>query len=157
MRSPSALGVREEPGRPIIEVLQRFVADRALLLVLDNCEHLLPACAQLARELLQAGRGVTILATSREPLHVSGEATFPLATLPAPDPSDDLAPDALGGYAAVQLFLDRAIAARPDFALTRQNAAAVARICRDLDGIPLALELAARGCAPCRPKRSPGT
>ena len=74
---------------------------------------------------------------------MSGEAVFPLATLPAPDPAGDLAPDALGGYAAVQLFLDRAIDARPDFALTRQNAAAVARICRDLDGIPLALELAA--------------
>ena len=90
-----------------------------------------------------AGPRVTILATSREPLHVSGEATFPVAPLPAPDPEGDLAPDTLGGYAAVQLLLDRAIDARPDFALTRENAAAVARICRDLDGIPLALELAA--------------
>ena len=139
----SALGVREDPGRPVIETLRQFVADRSVLLVLDNCEHLLAACAQPTRELLQAGRGVTILATSREPLHVPGEATFPVAPLPAPDPSGDPAPDTLVGYDAVQLFLDRAIDARPDFALTSENAAAVARICRDLDGIPLALELAA--------------
>ncbi|MBK9675691.1 MAG: winged helix-turn-helix domain-containing protein [Betaproteobacteria bacterium] len=111
----TALGVREEPGRPLIEVLQRFVADRALLLVLDNCEHLLLECAQLATSLLRAGRRLAILATSREPLHVSGEA----------------------------VFLDRAIDVRPDFALTQENAATVGRICRDLDGIPLALELAA--------------
>ena len=114
-----------------------------ILLVLDNCEHLLLACAQLARDLLQAGPRMAIVATSREPLHVAGEAVFPLATLSVPDPASDLAPDTLGGYAAVQLFLDRAIDARPDFALTRENAAAVAQICRDLDGIPLALELAA--------------
>ena len=139
----SALGVREEPGQSIIGALQRFVADRALLLVLDNCEHLLLACAQLARDLLHAGPKMAIVATSRELLHVSGEATFPVAPLPAPDPESDLAPDTLGGYAAVQLLLDRAIDALPDFALTRENAAAVARICRDLDGIPLALELAA--------------
>ncbi|MBK9675692.1 MAG: winged helix-turn-helix domain-containing protein [Betaproteobacteria bacterium] len=139
----TAVGVREEPGQPIIGALQRFVADRALLLVLDNCEHLLVACAQLARDLLQAGRKLTIVATSREPLHVPGEATFPVAPLPVPEPAGDLAPDTLGGYAAAQLFLDRAIDARPDFALTRESAAAVARICRDLDGIPLALELAA--------------
>ncbi len=86
---------------------------------------------------------MTILATSREPLHVPGEATFSLPTLPAPDPGHDLAPDALSGYPAVRLFVARAIDARSDFALTPQNAAAVTRICYDLDGIPLALELAA--------------
>ncbi len=139
----ATLGVREEAGQSLVEALQRFVEDRALLLVLDNCEHLLEACAQLARDLLQAGRNSTIVATSREPLHVPGEATLPVAPLPAPEPAGDLAPDALCGYAAVQLFLDRAIDASPDFALTRKNAAAVARICRELDGIPLALELAA--------------
>jgi len=139
----STLGVKEEAGRPLIEVLQRYVAGRALLLVLDNCEHLLPACASLARELLQAGRKLTILATSREPLHVSGEATFALPTLPAPDPGRELALESLSGYAAVLLFVARASDARSDFALTHQNAAAVARICHDLDGIPLALELAA--------------
>jgi non-specific serine/threonine protein kinase len=139
----TALGVREEPGRPVSEALQQFVAGRVLLLILDNCEHLLVASAQLARGLLQAGRSVTILATSREPLHVSGEAIFPLPTLPAPDPLGERSLDALREFASVQLFLDRAIDARPDFALTQGNAAAVARICRDLDGIPLALELAA--------------
>ncbi len=139
----TALGVREEPGRLLIEVLQRFVADRALLLVLDNCEHLLLECAQLATSLLRAGRRLAILATSREPLHVSGEAAFPLPPLPAPDTRSGLSPDALQEFASVQLFLERAIDVRPDFALTQENAATVGRICRDLDGIPLALELAA--------------
>ena len=139
----SALGVPDEPGRPASETLHGFIKERALLLVLDNCEHLVLACAQLARDVLQAGRSVTILATSREPLHVSGEVTLPLATLPAPNPADEYLLDALRKYAAVRLFLDRAIAVRPDFALTHDNAGAVARICHDLDGIPLALELAA--------------
>ena len=147
----STLGVREEAGRPIIETLHQFIEDRALLLVFDNCEHLLLVCGQLARDLLQVGRKLAIVATSREPLHVSGEATYLLAPLPAPDPGGENSPDALRGYAAIQLFVDRAIAARPGFALTRENAAAVAQICRDLDGIPLALELAAariRGMSP---------
>ena len=139
----ATLRVHEEPGRPISETLCEFVRDRALLLLLDNCEHLLLPCAQLANSLLQAGPGMTIVATSREPLHVSGEATFPVAALPVPDPTRELMPDELSTYAAVRLLLDRALAARPDFRLTRQNAAAVARICSDLDGIPLALELAA--------------
>ena len=139
----SALGVREEPGRPVVETLQAFVASRTLLLLLDNCEHLLQACGHLARDLLQAGPGIAIVATSREPLHVSGEATFPLAPLAAPDAAHPLVPDALCEFAAVRLFVARATEARPDFALTPRNAAAVARICRDLDGIPLALELAA--------------
>ena len=139
----SALGVKEEAGQPIIETLQRFVADRTLLLVLDNCEHLLLASAQLARDLLGTGPRAVIVATSREPLHVSGEAVFPLATLAAPDVERKLELDAMRGYAAVRLFVDRAIDARPDFALTAQDAQDVVRICRDLDGIPLALELAA--------------
>ena len=139
----TALGVPEEPGRPVIESLHRFITDRALLLILDNCEHLVLACAQLARDLLQAGRSVTILATSREPLHISGEMTLPLATLPAPDPAGERLLDSLNEYAAVRLFLDRAVAVRPDFALSHENAVTVARICHDLDGIPLALELAA--------------
>ena len=86
----STLGVREESGRPLIETLHQYIEDRALLLVLDNCEQLLLACAQLARDLLQVGRKLTIVATSREPLHVSGEATFPLATLPTPDPCGEI-------------------------------------------------------------------
>jgi non-specific serine/threonine protein kinase len=139
----ATLGVQEEQGRPVTAALHRFVEDRALLLVFDNCEHLLLACAQLAKDLLQAGRQVTIVATSRERLHVPGEVTFPLATLPAPEPVRDHPPEALQDYAAVRLFLDRASAARLEFRLTPRNAAAVARICRDLDGIPLALELAA--------------
>jgi predicted ATPase/DNA-binding winged helix-turn-helix (wHTH) protein len=139
----SSFGVREEAGRPAIDTLREFATDRTLLIILDNCEHLLLACAQLGKELLQAGQRVTIVATSREPLHVPGEATFPVAPLPVPAPGGALSHDAMDGSAAVRLFVDRASAVRPDFALTRKNTAAVAQVCRDLDGIPLALELAA--------------
>jgi non-specific serine/threonine protein kinase len=125
----AALGVDEEGGKPIGESVREFARDRSLLVILDNCEHLLPACALIAKSLVQAGPGVTVLATSREPLHVAGETIFALAPL-----AED---------ASVRLFVDRATALVPDFALTSQNTAAIARICRELDGIPLALELAA--------------
>ncbi len=143
IRSPRPSGSRKRRAGRSSKRCNGSSLDRALLLVLDNCEHLLLACAQLARDLLQAGRKLTIVATSREPLHVPGEATFALPPLPAPDPGRELALEALSGYAAVLLFVDRASDARSDFALTPQNAAAVTRICHDLDGIPLALELAA--------------
>ncbi|MEO8753178.1 MAG: winged helix-turn-helix domain-containing protein [Casimicrobiaceae bacterium] len=138
----SALGLREEPGQPVRETLLKFVRERTILLLLDNCEHVLPACAQLTRDLLQAGQKLTVVATSREPLHVTGEATFPLPPLATPNPQA-FTLDALREYAAVELFVDRAIAVHRNFALTGQNATAVARICHDLDGIPLAIELAA--------------
>ncbi len=139
----SVLGVVEESGRPVLASLTRHIRDRELLLILDNCEHLLQACAELARHLLQAGPRVKLLTTSREPLRVSGETTYVLPTLAVPDPRQPMAAEALSAYEAVRLFLDRAGAARPAFSLTAQNAQAVARICHDLDGIPLALELAA--------------
>lgn len=137
----SVLGVRAEGDRLLIEALRRFVAERELLVVLDNCEHLLAACAQLAADLLQAGPNVAFLATSRESLHIAGEAAYPVPTLPAS--AAEAAPDGISGGAAAQLFADRAAAANPAFALTMKDAAAVARICHDLDGIPLAIELAA--------------
>ncbi|MCC7038685.1 MAG: winged helix-turn-helix domain-containing protein [Burkholderiales bacterium] len=139
----SALGVRDDAGQPLLARLQAFVAERTLLVVLDNCEHLLHACGQRVGDFLNAAADLRIVATSREPLHVSGEAVYPLPSLPVPDPRDDDSLAALGRNAAVRLFTDRAIDARPDFTLTQRDAAAVARICRDLDGIPLALELAA--------------
>jgi len=139
----SVLGVKEEAGRPVQETLLKFVQDRQLLLVLDNCEHLLPACAELVKQLLQAGPRVKILATSREPLHVAGETTYPVPSLSVPEPRLRLAHTALTQYEAIRLFVDRAKAAQPAFALTAQNASTVADICRHLDGIPLALELAA--------------
>ena len=139
----SVLGVKEEAGRPVQEALLMFVKDRRLLLILDNCEHLAHACAEVAKALLQAGPQVRVLASSREPLRVVGEATYPLSTLAVPDPKQALPVAALTLYEAVQLFRDRAFAAQPAFRITDQNGTAVADICHRLDGIPLAIELAA--------------
>ncbi|MEP7068978.1 MAG: tetratricopeptide repeat protein [Usitatibacter sp.] len=139
----SALGVKEDAGRPVIEALLRHVKDRQLLVILDNCEHLLQACADLAKQLLQAGTGVKVLASSREQLHVAGEANYPLPALAVPDVHHPVAADALARDEAVRLFVERAVAVQPSFRLTEANAAAVSDICRRLDGIPLAIELAA--------------
>ena len=139
----SVLGVKEEAGRPVQEALVKHVRDRQLLLILDNCEHLAHACAELAKELLQSGAQLKVLASSRESLHVVGETTYPLSTLAVPDPKQHWPLAALTHYEAVRLFGDRALAAQPVFQVTEQNAPAVADICHRLDGIPLALELAA--------------
>jgi predicted ATPase/DNA-binding CsgD family transcriptional regulator len=141
-----ALGVRDV-GQPLLEQLADHVRDAQLLLVLDNFEHLV-AAAPLVAALLAAGPRLTVLATSRSVLQLSGEHTFPVPPLTVPDPTrllateDDLLP-AVAGSEAVRLFLARATAARPDFALTTANARAVAAICHRLDGLPLAIELAA--------------
>jgi predicted ATPase len=139
----SALGVMEDAGRPVVEALIRFVRDRRTLVILDNCEHLLQACADLAKQMLQAGPHVKILASSREPLHVAGEVNYPLPALAVPERHENVASETLAKYEAVRLFVDRALAAQPTFELTPQNGARVADICRRLDGIPLAIELAA--------------
>ena len=137
------LGVKEEAGHPVVEALVKYAKDRRLLLVLDNCEHLVQACAELVTQLLQSGPHLKILASSRESLRVAGEASYPVPALAVPDPGKTVALPAMTQYEAVLLFVDRAIAAQPSFQLTEQNAAAVADICQRLDGIPLALELAA--------------
>ena len=140
----SALGVREGQGRPIPDALRAFLEPRALLLVLDNCEHLIHACADLVERLLSACPELRILATSREPLRIRSEATWRVPSLAAPDPERvPPEPDALARYPAVRLFEERARAAHPAFLLSPRNAAAVAEICARLDGMPLALELAA--------------
>jgi non-specific serine/threonine protein kinase len=144
-RVAASLGVREEPGRPLLETLRRALASRALLLVLDNCEHLLRACAEVASALLAAGPGLRILATSREPIGIAGETTWRVPPLSVPD-LDGPAPLSrreIGRVESVRLFLERAAAAAPAFALTDETAETVARICARLDGIPLAIELAA--------------
>jgi predicted ATPase/class 3 adenylate cyclase len=138
----SVLGVREEGGRPVVEVLTAFLRDRQLLLALDNFEHLLPA-APVVSDLLRTCPGVKILATSRAPLHLRGEREYPVPALALPDPSRPEPVTQLIQYQAIRLFVERAQAAKPAFALTDENAAAVAEICRRLDGLPLALELAA--------------
>jgi predicted ATPase/class 3 adenylate cyclase len=144
----SALTLREQSGRPLTDSLVDFLKPRKVLLVLDNCEHLLEACGQLAALLLRACPGVKLLATSREPLNITGEVAWPVPPLAAPDPR--LLPPrpaellhALNEYEAVRLFIDRASVSKPDFAVTERNATALAQICHRLDGIPLAIELAA--------------
>ncbi|HEX4943281.1 MAG TPA: tetratricopeptide repeat protein [Usitatibacteraceae bacterium] len=139
----AVLGVKEAAGRPVSEALAKHVASRHLLLILDNCEHLIEGCAEIASSLLRASPRLKILATSREPLRVRGETTYPLAPLPTPAGEDPADVEAITQCDAVRLFVDRAIAAQPAFAVTQRNATAVAEICRHLDGIPLAIELAA--------------
>ena len=137
------LGVRENPGRSVLEGLMLFLRDRQVLLVLDNCEHLLEACAQLVEALLHASPGLKVLATSREPLGIAGEAVFGVRSLPFPDP-DHLPPiEKLREYIAISLFVDRARLVLPDYQATDHNALSLARICQRLDGIPLAIEMAA--------------
>ena len=126
------------PGAPA-EGLLGYLRERRLLLIFDTCEHLVDGCAALADAILRAAPGVTILATSRQPLDAAGEATFRLGPLPLPDPGSSRA----GNGDAVELFAQRAAAAVPGFAVTPDNLADVITVCRRLDGIPLAIELAA--------------
>lgn len=141
----SALRLFPEPGRDWSETLieQILAWPHPLLLVLDNCEHLIEACARLADTLLRACSDLRILATSREGLDVPGEQVWPVPTLPLAPKNANLNAAAAAPYGAVRLFVERAAAAAPDFTLSDANAATVARICRRLDGIPLAIELAA--------------
>jgi predicted ATPase/DNA-binding XRE family transcriptional regulator len=138
----SALGVREIAGESLRETLSRSLRDRRLLLVLDNCEQVLGAASDIAAVLASAPH-LVILATSREPLHIRAEREIAVAPLPLPEPGRLPLPDDLGRVAAVALFVERARAANASFALTVENAPAVAAICQRLDGLPLAIELAA--------------
>ncbi len=141
----AALGIREEPSRPIRESVVDATRARQLLVILDNCEHVVESCATLVNAMLRAGPEVSVLATSREPLRVTGEATYrvPSLALPRRDATALMSATELLRYEAVQLFVERAQAARPDVTLTPPSLAAAAAICRRLDGIPLAIELAA--------------
>ncbi len=137
-----ALRVTEQPGRSLATALVEYLRHKRLLLILDNCEHLIEACARQADELLRVAPGLTVLATSREMLGVSGETAYRVPSLTLPE-AGGAALDALHRSEAVQLFVTRAAAAQSGFALTAENAKAVVDICRRLDGIPLAIELAA--------------
>lgn len=137
------LGLPQVPGAPIIDTLAAQLAPRQLLLILDNCEHLVEPCARLADRLLRACPRLQMLATSRRPLGVDGEITWRVPSLSLPDPTQFLGTDEVAGFEAVRLFIERARLVRPGFALEDRNAAALAEICRGLDGIPLAIELAA--------------
>lgn len=142
-----ALEVPEHPGQPLTDTLVDALRHKELLLVLDNCEHLIDASARLADALLASCPRLRVLATSREPLGVSGEVLWqvPPLSLPAmPDgaPDGESTSESLMRYEAVRLFVDRARLRLPDFGLTEENSGAVARVCRRLEGIPLAIELA---------------
>ncbi|MBA3950412.1 MAG: AAA family ATPase [Rubrobacter sp.] len=138
----AALGVREQPDRPLAQTLSAHLRSGQTLLVLDNCEHLVDAAAHLAEELLRACPKLRILATSREPLRVPGEALWPVPPLSLPDVDQASTTESLMRYEAVRLFVDRARSRLPAFELTDENAEVVARVCRKLDGVPLAIELA---------------
>jgi predicted ATPase/DNA-binding CsgD family transcriptional regulator len=139
----TALGVPDQSARPAEEQLADHLADRELLLVLDNCEHVVEACAGLVDRLLGAAPGLRVLATSRETLGIGGEHVVVVPPLSLPDPQRPPPAAALGQYDAITLLLDRAAAVAPDFRVTDGNLAAVVRLCAGLDGMPLAIELAA--------------
>lgn len=139
----STLGVREQPGRTILDALMDYVRAKNLLLILDNCEHLIQTCAQLANSLLRAAPRLKILASSREALGIAGETAYRVPSLSLPEPRQLHDLNALAENECVHLFIDRALAACPPFRLKEKNAPAIAQICLRLDGIPLAIELAA--------------
>lgn len=138
----SVFGLRESPDRPLEELISDYLRAKKLLIILDNCEHLIEACAILAETLLQNCLQLKILASSREALGISGEVTYRVPSLSLPAPTN-VGHQAILDCESVRLFVERAAAANPSFGLTDTNAAFVAQICRRLDGIPLALELAA--------------
>jgi non-specific serine/threonine protein kinase len=146
------LGLRELPGLPLVDLVLDYLRAKHVLLVLDNCEHLIEECARLTDQLLRACPHLRIVATSREALGIAGESVYRVPSLGLPETAE-LGPAALARCEAVQLFLDRAGAVQSGFALSERNAAAVAQICRRLDGIPLALELAAARVALLAPEQ----
>lgn len=139
----STFGIVEQAGRRLTDTLLDFLQPKELLLILDNCEHLVTACAHLVERLLSTCPRLRILATSREALNIPGELVWLVPSLPLPRSSSLPPLEELVQYGAIQLFIERAAAVLPSFTLTAENAGAVLQICRRLDGIPLATELAA--------------
>jgi non-specific serine/threonine protein kinase len=139
----AALGVRETPERGLLDAIEDSLRDRDLLLLLDNCEHLLPACAAFLTRILEGCPRVRVLATSREPIGLAGEIRWRVPSLTLPAPQDEYRVEDLSRFESVRLFVNRARALGSGFELTSANAQVVAKICRRLDGIPLAIELAA--------------
>lgn len=141
----SVVGVQAEQDRPLMVTLLAWLRDKKLLLILDNCEHLVEACAEFSDAALHASRATRILATSRERLGIAGETAYRVPSLGCPTPAqaNPMSIAQLESYAAVRLFVDRATQSFATFSLTSENAPAVAQICYQLDGIPLAIELAA--------------
>src|SRR3954470_19315459 len=140
----AALGVQIHTDRNPVDGLTQYLADREALLILDNCEHLIDSCASVAADILRSCPGIRIIATSREPLGISGEHIFAVPPLDVPASGAAGSVQAAIEYASVRLLVERAAAVQPGFSLTAENWSEIAEICRRLDGIPLALELAAR-------------
>ncbi|MGH7427742.1 MAG: ATP-binding protein, partial [Candidatus Methylomirabilaceae bacterium] len=138
----STLGLRE-PAREVSEALVDFLRSKSLLLILDNCEHVLSASADLSAQLLRQCPSVRILATTRETLAVPGEITYRVPPLSLPEPQHMPSPETVNQYTAIRLFVERAMLVHPAFQVTNSNVRAIAEVCRRLDGIPLAIELAA--------------
>lgn len=139
----NTLHIRETPGQPVLATLTTVLRTSKRLLVLDNCEHLIDACARLAETLLRACADLRILATSREPLHILGETLYRVPSLALPEQNAILAVDEAQSYDAIHLFVDRATTIQPSFQVTEEVLPSIVAICRRLDGMPLAIELAA--------------
>lgn len=137
------LGVREERGRSLMSTLLDWFSDKEVLLVLDNCEHLLDACAKFADALLRGSHDIRILSSSREALGIAGETAYRVPSLPTPDRKESLDAEQLQECESARLFIERASQILPTFQITNANSTAVSQICQRLDGIPLAIELAA--------------
>jgi predicted ATPase len=137
------LSIKEAPNKPIIDTLIENIKDKSLLILLDNCEHLIQVCAEIADKLLQSVKGIRILATSREALNIPGEVVWGIPLLTFPDSGSKKDIDEVQRYEAIKLFIDRAGAGKPGFTLNPQNFSAVVGICQRVSGIPLAIELAA--------------
>ena len=139
----SSLRVPEQPGLTILQLLEDYLRERRVLLVMDNCEHLIQGCARIVNTLLSKCPSLHVLATSREPLGVGGELIRPIPSLSLPDPKRPPVIEQLSQCESVRLFIERASLVQPNFLITDTNAPAIAQICLRLDGIPLAIELAA--------------
>lgn len=148
----STLSISEEPGKPVNSTLKEQIGEKMILLLLDNCEHLVNATADLAQSLLSSSPNLKVLATSREALKISGEVLWKVPTLSLPEMGEQLDLGVLGQSEAMQLFLDRAGNCKPAFKLTQQNAMHIAQVCLKLEGIPLAIELAATRIRHMEPK-----
>lgn len=139
----SVLRAQEQPGRTLTETLVTLLQAKDALLMLDNCEHLIDACAELAERLLRGCKTLRIVATSREPLNIPGESAWPVPSLSLPERGNIYSVEKLGEYEATRLFIDRAARSLPGFSPTERDAPVIGQICRQLDGMPLAIELAA--------------